>query len=63
MRPIKSLPTKPNSVQEDTGDDTTLLGTSSIPTRPEEVNADHDDTQDNDETQLSGLQDLNLNFP
>jgi hypothetical protein len=63
LRAIKSLPPKPTSVQEYTGDANTLPTPNNLPNHPKEGNGEPEHTQDSDETQFSGFQDLNLNFP
>ena len=63
LRPNKCLPPKPNSIQEHTGDATTLPTTPDLPTHPEEGNDDPDQIQDTEDTQLSGHNDLNIKFP
>jgi hypothetical protein len=54
---------KPNSLHDHTGDATTLSNSPVLHTRPEEGNDDPDQVQDDEETQLSGHNDLNINMP
>jgi hypothetical protein len=60
---IESLPPKPSRVNEHTDNATTLPSPSNLHIHPEQGNDGRDHNQDTDEAQISGFQDLNLNFP